>query len=349
MAKRKLTRKQAWRVKKVQEEKAKRVVRREQAVDDGELGPEIHGRVVSHFGKLVEVEPELAGQDSGNNGGAAPAADLSSMQCHFRANLGSIVTGDRVVWRRGKSGLGMIEAVLPRTSMLSRPDTRGVLKPVASNIDFIVLVITPEPAPSSLLIDRYLVAAELQHIDVKLLLNKTDLLNESNGQTINDLLQVYESIGYEVLRSSVTGKEGLQELKAQLDHRISAFVGQSGVGKSSLVNALLPGVNVKVGEISENSKLGRHTTTNARLFHFPSGGDLIDSPGIREFGLWHLEKDAVIDGYREFHQYIGYCKFRDCRHQHEPGCALQEALEKGEITQMRFDNYFTLINSDLVG
>ncbi|MDX1692647.1 MAG: small ribosomal subunit biogenesis GTPase RsgA [Ketobacteraceae bacterium] len=353
MAKRKLTRKQAWRVKKVQEEKARRVVRREEAVADTELGPEILGRVVSHFGKLVEVEPVSdhapVRADTQDNAPKHGGNETSAMQCHFRANLGSIVTGDRVVWRRGKSGLGMIEAVLPRSSLLSRPDTRGVLKPVASNIDFIVLVITPEPAPSSLLIDRYLVAAELQGIDVKLLLNKTDLLNESNQAGINELLRIYESIGYDVLRSSVTEKAGLTQLKSHLDHRISAFVGQSGVGKSSLVNALLPGTDVKVGEISEGSKLGRHTTTNARLFHFPSGGDLIDSPGIREFGLWHLEKEAIIDGYREFRPYIGYCKFRDCRHQQEPGCALREALAKGEITQMRYDNYFTLVNSDLTG
>lgn len=339
MAKRKLTRKQTWRVKKIQEEKAKRINKRADALDDKELGPEITGRVVSHFGKLVEVEPindtdEVIGE---------------AMQCHFRANVGSIVTGDRVVWRKGKSGQGMIEAVLERSSLLSRPDPRGVLKPVAANIDFIVLVITPQPKPSSLLIDRYLVAAELQGIDVKLLLNKTDLLNDGNRNEIEALLKVYETIGYDVLRSSVTAQQGLIELKTCLDHRISAFVGQSGVGKSSLVNALLPGVNIKVGEISEGSKLGRHTTTNARLFHFPSGGDLIDSPGIREFGLWHLDKSAIIDGYREFQEFIGYCKFRDCRHQQEPGCALREALLKGEITQMRFDNYITLINSDLVG
>lgn len=340
MAKRKLTRKQAWRIQKVQEEKTKRVTKREQQVDDAELGPEIEGRVVSHFGKLIEVESE---SDAGE------LLQREMMQCHFRANLGSIVTGDRVVWRKGKSGLGMIEAVLPRSSLLSRPDTRGVLKPVAANIDFIVLVITPQPAPSSLLIDRYLVAAELQHIDVKLLLNKTDLLTAENEDDIARLLQVYQDIGYQVLRSSVTGQEGLAELKQELDHRISAFVGQSGVGKSSLVNALLPGVNAKVGEVSENSKLGRHTTTNARLFHFPSGGDLIDSPGIREFGLWHLQKDAIIEGYREFHRYLGYCKFRDCHHDQEPGCALREALAKGEISELRFNNYFTLLHSDVVG
>ncbi|MCG8671071.1 MAG: small ribosomal subunit biogenesis GTPase RsgA [Pseudomonadales bacterium] len=338
MSKRKLTRKQAWRVQKIQEEKAKRVNKKAQSIDDSELGPEISGVVVSHFGKLVEVE---ALDDQGEATGIR-------MQCHFRANLGGLVTGDRVAWREGKSGQGMIEAVLPRHSLLSRPDPRGVLKPVASNIDFIVLVVTPEPTPSSLLIDRYLVAAELQNIEVKILLNKTDLLTEQNQPGIESMLKIYQNIGYEVLRSSAKELQGLSELQAHLDHKVSAFVGQSGVGKSSLVNALLPGENVKVGELSENSKLGRHTTTNARLFHFPTGGDLIDSPGIREFGLWHLEKDDIIDGYREFQGYVGFCKFRDCRHQQEPGCALREAVEKGEVSEIRFGNYFTLLNSDLV-
>ncbi|PIE41079.1 MAG: ribosome biogenesis GTPase RsgA [Gammaproteobacteria bacterium] len=338
MSKRKLTRKQMWRVQKIQEEKARRVHRKAQAIEDAELGPELSGCVVSHFGKLVEVE-ELNAQGE---------ATGTCMQCHFRANLGAIVTGDRVVWRQGKSGQGMIEAVLPRSSLLSRPDVRGQLKPVASNIDFIVLVVTPWPTPSSLLIDRYLVAAELQGIDVKILLNKTDLLTEENQKPIEDMLKVYQSIGYQVLTSSATENKGLVALQQHLDHKVSAFVGQSGVGKSSLVNALLPGVNAKVGELSESSKLGRHTTTNARLFHFPTGGDLIDSPGIREFGLWHLEKSDIINGYREFQEFIGYCKFRDCRHQQEPGCALKAAVDEGKVTSRRFANYFALLNSDLV-
>lgn len=338
MAKRKLTRKQNWRIQKVQDEKTRRMERKlATSEEEGHLGAELEGLVVSHFGTFVEVE-SLSEESVSLN-------DTSNVRCHFRANIGAIVTGDRVVWRLGKDGYGVIEAVLPRASMLSRPDPRGKLKPVAANIDFIVLVVTPEPTPSSMLIDRYLVAAELQNIDVKILLNKTDLLTDENQPTIEALLQTYKQIGYEVLRSSTVTSEGLASLKEELDNNISVFVGQSGVGKSSLVNSLLPGVDIKVAELSEGSKLGRHTTTNARLFHFPDGGDLIDSPGIREFGLWHLSPEKVIDGYRDFQAHVGLCRFRDCKHDREPGCALQRAVEKGEVSAQRFDNYFNIVDT----
>lgn len=336
MSKRKLTRQQAWRIQKIQDEKAARLERKSRQVETGdeELGAEQEGLVVAHFGTLVEVEP-LSPDDHGPQ---------PTLQCHFRSNIGGIVAGDRVVMRSGQSH-GVIEAVLPRSSLLSRPDPRGQLKPVAANIDFIVLVITPEPAPSSVLIDRYLVAAELQNIPIRILLNKTDLITDLNEAMLEELLSMYRAIGYPVLESSVVNERGLDELKQQLDQHISVFVGQSGVGKSSLVNALLPGVNAKVGELSENSRLGRHTTTNARLFHFPSGGSLIDSPGIREFGLWHLEPDQVIDGYRDFSRWRFDCRFRDCKHQREPGCALQAAAERGDIHPQRLKNYFAILQS----
>ena len=340
MSKRKLTRQQNWRIQKIQDEKAARLDRKTKRVEtEGEeLGPEQEGLVVAHFGTLVEVQVTEAPTTDPT---AAPAP---TVQCHFRANVGAIVAGDRVVLRQGQSH-GVIEAVLPRTSLLSRPDPRGQLKPVAANIDFIVLVITPEPPPSSVLIDRYLVAAELQNIPIKILLNKTDLLTELNEASIDALLNLYRAIGYPVLESSVVTERGLEELQQQLDQHISVFVGQSGVGKSSLVNALLPGVNAKVGELSETSGLGRHTTTNARLFHFPSGGSLIDSPGIREFGLWHLEPENLIEGFREFDAWRFDCKFRDCSHQAEPGCALQAAAERGDLHPQRLKNYFAILHS----
>ncbi len=357
MAKRKLTRKQNWRIQKVQDEKAQRLEKKlANSEVQGHLGAEQEGLVVSHFGTFVEVEPILVEGAEGKDhertedNASAEASNTGilgsegNIRCHFRANIGSIVTGDKVVWRQGKDGYGVIEVVLPRDALLSRPDPRGKLKPVAANIDFLVLVVTPEPTPSSMLIDRYLVAAELQNIDVKILLNKTDLLNEGNQPKIEALLQVYKDIGYEVMRSSVVTSEGLVSLKQQLDNNISVFVGQSGVGKSSLVNSLLPGVDLKVAELSEGSKLGRHTTTNARLFHFPDGGELIDSPGIREFGLWHLSPENVIDGYRDFQEHVVMCRFRDCKHDREPGCALQLAVEKGEVSEQRFHNYFNIVD-----
>ncbi|MEC8484021.1 MAG: ribosome small subunit-dependent GTPase A, partial [Pseudomonadota bacterium] len=139
--------------------------------------------------------------------------------------------------------------------------------------------------------------------------------------------------------------EGMSQLYDFLQDRISVFVGQSGVGKSSLIGTLLPDIEISVGELSQKRKKGTHTTTTARLFHMPSGGDLIDSPGIREFGLWHISEDELLEGFTEFRPHLGYCKFRDCSHEQEPGCAIREALEKGEITPHRFESYLRIRQS----
>ncbi|MEH6577526.1 MAG: small ribosomal subunit biogenesis GTPase RsgA [Amphritea sp.] len=336
MSKRKLTRRQAWRIKKIQDERTARATRKDSDIDlqleGGDLGPEQHGQIISHFGRQVDVEAsegELKGQ---------------IIRCHMRTNLDALVTGDQVIWRAGKE-TGVVVATLPRSTILQRPNNQGELKPVAANIDYIVITIAVEPTPHYNLIDRYLVAAELSNIEPVILLNKTDLLNADNLEYIETMISLYRSIGYKVLIVSSTKKEGLDQLKQKLNNRISVFVGQSGVGKSSLINALLPGVDIRVGALSEATRKGTHTTTTARLFHFPDGGDLIDSPGIREFALWHIEEDRVIEGFTEFSPYLGYCRFRDCKHEQEPGCAIKKAIEEGKVSEQRVYSYKHILSS----
>lgn len=333
MSKRQLSRRQNWRIGKIQEERAARAAKREERMLDelegGDLGPEQHGLVIAHFGVQVDVED----------------SDGQICRCHLRANLPTLVTGDRVVWRAGNQGQGVIVAQLPRSSELCRPDSRGQLKPVAANVDQIVIVFAPLPQPHANLIDRYLIAAEHAGIRPLLLLNKADLLDEDNAAFIDSLLTTYRQLDYPLLEVSAHEGAGMDQLRAALDDRISVFVGQSGVGKSSLVNSLLPGVDLKVGALSELTGKGTHTTTTARLFHFPEGGDLIDSPGIREFGLGHVSRDDVEAGFIEFRELLGRCRFRDCRHDREPGCALLQALEEGRIQPQRLASYRHIIAS----
>jgi len=339
MSKRKLNRRQAWRVEKIQQEKAQRASKKEVGISEqlnaGELGDETEGQILAHFGSQVEVE-------------ARGQRELR-YRCWLRANLGSLVTGDRIVFRPGPetNGVhtGVVETVLERQSELSRPNPYNEIKPVAANIDFIVLVIAPEPEAHANLIDRYLVAAENCSIEPIILLNKTDLLDDTNQQKFDDLLSKYESLGYRTLRVCSRDESSLGDLKDFLNDRVSVFVGQSGVGKSSLIATLLPGEELKVGALSENTRKGKHTTTTARLYHFPAGGDLIDSPGIREFGLWHMSPDEVLYGFRELRPVAGYCRFRDCQHDQEPGCAIREAVEKGEVREDRFVSYKRILQT----
>jgi ribosome biogenesis GTPase len=332
MGKRKLTRRQAWRVNKIQEERRRRAAAQEghaeEALEHGELGVEREGLIVAHFGTQVLVESGALMQ-----------------RCFLRANLDSLVTGDRVVWRPGEP-CGVVVARQPRETELLRPDPMGQLKPVAANVDRIIIVIAPVPEPHANLVDRYLVAAEAVDIEPVILLNKSDLVNENNRERLAGLLAPYPALGYRVLEASSKSRDGLLALLGALEGHTSVFVGQSGVGKSSLVNALLPGANSRVGELSEARDKGTHTTTTAQLYHLPDGGAIIDSPGIREFGLWHMDRAQVERGFREFRPLLGLCKFRDCRHREEPGCALLAAVDAGEVSRRRLESYRHILGAD---
>lgn len=327
MSKRRLTRRQQWRIDKVQGEREKRANRREDQIQEslshGELGSEQQGLVIAHYGSQVDVE----------------GGDGVIHRCRLRANLGQIVTGDRVIWRPAIDQGGVIVAVTERDSELSRPDARGNLRPVAANIDLIFLVIAAEPRTPFGLIDRYLVAAENINIRPVILINKADLKSAEAVNWRQEIQSIYSTIGYRIIATSTQSTTGLDELKAAMRDHTSIFVGQSGVGKTSLVNQLLPHAEARVGPLSESTGKGMHTTTTAQLFHLPDGGNIIDSPGIREFGLGHVDQSQLMDGFIEFHPYLGRCKFRDCKHLHEPQCAIQKAVEEGAISERRFMSF----------
>lgn len=330
MSKRKLTQNQQ---RRIQSNHRKKIQQKELEWQDEMLGDVQQGVVVTRHAKHADVETE----------------NHEIVRCNIRRTLKNVVVGDVVSMRKGNEQLqgisGVIEAVHPRQNELTRPDYYDGIKVMAANIDQIIIVSAVLPELSLNIIDRYLVICENAQIPALIVLNKVDLLDAEQRTRAEEQLAIYRQIGYETLFISAQSGENMAALDRYLAKGTSIFVGQSGVGKSSLINHLLPEVNAQTGAVSDISGLGQHTTTASRLYHLPQGGNLIDSPGIREFGLWHLEPEQITNGYREFQAVLGTCKFRDCKHKTDPQCALREAVEQGKISAVRFENYHRLIES----
>jgi ribosome biogenesis GTPase len=293
------------------------------------LGQEQSGLVVSHFGQTIEVE----------------SVDNQFIRCHVRKNLGAIVVGDQVIWQarlESDEASGIIVARKPRTSVLIRSSQYKPAQELAANIDQIMVVIALSPAPIPYYLDQHLVAAELQHIPVSIVLNKVDLINSHPAPV---WLDYYKSIGYPFIPASNKSEQGLTALKQAMQGKNCILVGQSGVGKSSLINTLIEASKAKVGEISDANKKGKHTTAASYLYHLQEGGSVIDSPGVREFGIWETEAQNIIKGFKEFQPFIGRCKFRDCKHKNTQGCAIEAAAKTGQIHSERLQSYFRIIES----
>lgn len=324
MVKKRLSQQQVDRIRAAQAQRREAVA--QQVIDRTEGVISRRGRIIAHFGQTLAVQD---------------VDDGSVVRCFQRAGLPQLVTGDRVVWQPDTEQTGVIAALEPRVSALARPDLRGKLKPVAANVDQIFVLFSAYPPTPLPLLDRYCVAAAVAQIPVILVLSKGDLL--APDDPYRTVLQEYAALGYETLEVAF-GAELESVMMPHLQDKTSVFVGQSGVGKSTLLNRLL-GEDIRVQTLSDATGKGRHTTTRAQWYDLPQGGAVIDSPGIREFGLWHIPESQVLAGFSDLAAFAGQCRFRDCQHQHEPGCAVLQAVADGRLLARRLQSYQLILQS----
>ena len=336
MAKRKLTQQQK---RRVDEQLQKRTTEKKtppSSSQNTQLGKEQTGLVITSFGKRVLVEAETG----------------EHYRCAIRQHLGKLVAGDQVIWQTDiEANTGVVISVLPRRHELSRPGFRGETRMIAANIDFIGIVMPVLPGIHPDMIDRYLVAANQLDIPAIIIINKVDLLSiEDDWEAIAELLEPYTKLGIELLPASTISHAGLEDLRAFMDGKNSVFVGPSGAGKSSLINALIPDLHIRVGTLSDATGLGKHTTTNSILYHLPSldpskpyKGNLIDSPGIRQFSPMPCSLSKLESYYDDFAPYLGHCKYNNCTHSIEPHCAIKHAVEEGDIAVSRYQSFQRLL------
>lgn len=280
----------------------------------------LDGRVVASYGRQVLVEDTAR----------------KRYRCVMRGRRLQPVCADQVHWRhqQGEGADGIVTAILPRRNALERPDSRGRIDILAANLTQLVVVVAPRPEADLGLVDRYLAAAELMEVKAALVSNKQDI-----GPV--DLAE-YSALDYTVLEVCAKRPDSLSTLAQQLHGHTSILVGQSGVGKSSLLNALIPGLEARTRDVSAGSGEGRHTTTASELHHLPAGGEVIDSPGVRDYAPPPVPAAELQAGFREIAA-APPCRFHNCRHLREPECAVKAGVAAGQISRRRYESYCQLL------
>lgn len=305
--------------------------------DDGEHHT---GTVVSSTGSWYEVQTE---------GGLVSSKARGKFRLRSEDVTNPLAVGDRVTLRLAEDGTGFITEIHERHNALVRRAAgrrAGRRHIIVANVDTawaVQAVCRPKLNPG--FVDRFLVMAGVCEIPAGLIFNKTDLLHSGNEEHVASLRALYESLGYPVLMTSAIEGRGLDAVKETLTGHLSVFSGPSGAGKSTLLNAVEPGLGLRTGTVSEKTSKGRHTTTHAALYPLSGGGFVADTPGIREFGILDLEPDELCHFFVEFFDYLDECRFPDCTHDHEPGCAVKEAVEAGAIDRRRYESYLNILDA----
>ena len=268
--------------------------------------------------------------------------DLESgeyIECMLRGKFKKLkirpIVGDYIEYSiKDNENIGKIENILERKNILYRPSI--------ANLDQVLLVTTlKNPEVDFLIVDKFIVQAEKEDLDIIIILNKVDLLNESDQELKDKFMNIYSNL-YTVIQTSIKKNMNVDLIREKMKDKVSTLAGMSGVGKSSILNMISPGLELKVGEISDRLKRGKHTTTHSELLHFDFGGYVADTPGFANIETYNIEKENLKDYFYEFYQYSRYCQFVDCQHVNEPECGVKHAVEKGDISDIRYQNYLSI-------